>query len=116
MNSLLEELHELFTKTFGNRRLFIIIGGLSGAFAVLSFFSESFLFYFSNFISLDLRETSIPIALLLISVASFSLIYLQSGANGVQENYNKVTEERLQKEIEAYKKKQQLRFLSLRIG
>ncbi|UDM63867.1 hypothetical protein KIJ96_23320 (plasmid) [Pseudoalteromonas piscicida] len=70
---------ESLRKILRNRKLFIVIGILSGTFALLSFFSKDFLFYFSNFIKTDVSETSIPITFLMISVFSLSLMYLQSG-------------------------------------
>lgn len=79
MDSLASLYIEALRKILRNRRLFIVVGALSGAFALLSLFSKDFLFYFGNFIKMDLNDTSIPITFLLISVFSLSLIYLQSG-------------------------------------
>lgn len=90
----------MYLDLFKNKRLLIILGALSGSFAVLSFFSEPFLMYFSNFIRLDLRESSVPITLLLISVVSFSFIYLQSGEKGASEDLHTSVLKKIVGEVE----------------
>jgi hypothetical protein len=82
-----------------NRKLFVVIGALSGIFALLSLFSKEFLMYFSNFINMDLMDTSIPITFLLISIFSFSLMYLQSGGKANQSS---------ETEDEIYQQKKQI--------
>lgn len=89
-------------KILRSQKLFIVIGTLSGTFALLSFFSKEFLFYFSNFVKVDLNETSIPITFLLISVFSLSLIYLQSGG---KKNKSQEAED------EIYQQKKQILYL-----
>lgn len=94
---------EMYVKLFRNKRLLILIGALSGSFAILSFFSEPFLMYFSDFVKLDLSSTSVPITLLLISIVSFSFIYLQSGAKEAPELYSSSTLEKILKDLEFQK-------------
>ncbi len=91
-------------KFINNKRLLVVIGALSGAFAILSFFSQAFLFYFSQFINLDLQETSVPITLLLVSVVSFAFIYLQSGGNENSENLTSNEMKKIYSEINSSKK------------
>jgi hypothetical protein len=96
---------ELLRSTLRNRKLFIVIGLISGLFSLLSLFSKEFLVYFSNFIKIDLIDTSIPITFLLISVFSISLIYLQSGGKSDKNSDDEDLVYRLQKEVLLQKSK-----------
>ncbi|MBU0631654.1 hypothetical protein KKA17_03335 [bacterium] len=80
------------------------MGALSGVFAILSFFSEPFLFYFSQFINLDLKETSVPITLLLVSVVSFAFLYLQSGGDKSDDSLTSSQAKKIYSEINSSKK------------
>jgi hypothetical protein len=96
---------ELLRSTLRNRRLFIVIGLISGLFSLLSLFSKEFLVYFSNFIKIDLIDTSVPITFLLVSVFSISLIYLQSGGKSGKNPDDEDLVYRLQKEVLIQKNK-----------
>lgn len=93
---------KLFTKTYfdvvrqslANRRLLVVVGVLSSLFAGLSFFSDNFLIYFSDFFYMDLKSSSIPITFLLVSIVSLSLLYLQSGGNDSREHESKILYEK----------------------
>ncbi|WP_459705033.1 hypothetical protein [Stutzerimonas marianensis] len=110
MSNLLEAYLELFR----NKRLLVLVGAVSGGFAILLFFSDTFLKYFSNIIYLDLSRTSVPIALLLVSVVSFSFIYLQSGAKEAPERYDSSILEKILKDLEAQKYRTNLQVDELR--
>ena len=69
-----------------NRRTLTVLAAISGIFAALSFFSEAFNIYFSQFMRFELSRTSIPITFLLVSLGSFALIYLQSGGKDTLNN------------------------------
>jgi len=79
---MVQEYIRIFKMLF-NKRALVVIGSISGIFAALSFFSQSFLEYFYKFLRFNLADTSIPITFLLITLASFALIYLQSGGNDI---------------------------------
>jgi len=111
---------ELLHPMFENKRLIVLIGWLSGIFAGLSFFSREFLFYFEQFIDFKITETSIPITFLLISVVSFSLIYLQSGGASNPEKESRDLYKRLYRETIINNKKladttEQLAFLKKKL-
>lgn len=82
-------------KSLLTKRTLVVIGFTSGTFAALSFFSKTFLQYFSLFLQLDLAETSIPITFLLIALSSFALIYLQSGGDDISNKQEHFLAEKL---------------------
>ncbi|WP_253377364.1 hypothetical protein [unidentified bacterial endosymbiont] len=84
----MHKLLKLYCRIFLNKRLLMIFGFLSGLFALLSFASETFNYYFSYVLSVNLARSSLPILFLFISVVSFSFIYLQSGAKEAPERYD----------------------------
>lgn len=84
----MNRVYEVVYKFFLNKRLLILMGFLSGLFAILSFSSEPFIYYFGNFLDVNLSRSSLPIFFLFISVISFSFIYLQSGAKEAPERHD----------------------------
>lgn len=62
-----------------NKRILVLIGVFSGVFSVLSFYYMSFYLYFIDVLNVNLSRSSLSITLVLVSIFSLSLIYLQSG-------------------------------------
>lgn len=60
------------------KKILILVAVVSGLFSLLSFFSYTFLEYFSFLFNLN--KNAAPLVLLFISVVVFSFLYLQSGA------------------------------------
>lgn len=74
---------QIFRQIFGNKRLLVVIGAASGVLSVLMLFSERFMMIIRNvpLFGYYSYEHSASIVLLLISLASFAIVYLQSGSS-----------------------------------
>lgn len=87
MISFLNRLSNLLKFEF-RYRLLVLIGGISGFIAYMSFSSDTFLRYFEEAFYIKLQSTPIPIVLLAFAVTSFSLFYLQSGGSKFSDDIN----------------------------
>ncbi|WP_447763725.1 hypothetical protein [Pseudomonas reinekei] len=73
------DIWKVYNKFLRDKRALAIFGSVSGCFAVLAFFSEQFNEIFYRFWGISLNGTGAPLLFLMVSLASFSLLYLQSG-------------------------------------
>lgn len=105
IEDMIERYIRIFNRLFGNKRLLVVIGAISGGLAALSFFSAPFLHYFEQLFYFNLQKTSIPITFLLVSVASFSIIYLQSGGKNTAHEDSEGLIKKLYYELEVSKKR-----------
>lgn len=72
-----------------DRRWLILVGILSSVFAMLSLFSNRFIYYMMALLeslNLNVTDAAVSITFLFISIVIFSFIYLQSGGRKVREN------------------------------
>ena len=98
MKSFSENLLHAVIQSFKNKRLLVVLGVLSGIFAALSIFSNSFVIYFNRFFELELNDPLVPITFLLVSMISLSLLYLQSGGTASNDKDSNHPHKRTNKE------------------
>jgi hypothetical protein len=89
-----------------NHRILVVIGIATCLFAILTLYFAPFLFYFSHIMGYSEPSSSIPITFFLVSLASFALMYLQSGSKDRFRYYSESRlSERYVREIESNKAK-----------
>lgn len=75
------EVFRFYKRVFEDKRVLVVIGVTSGLFSFLMFFSERFSMGVESVLNLG-YVNSLPFVLLLATVSSFALLYLQSGRGG----------------------------------
>ncbi|WP_433770867.1 hypothetical protein [Pseudomonas putida] len=115
--------YKIMQATISFKRFLIVVGAFSGVISLISFFSDPFNMYMEKMYNIDLTATAIPIASLLVTVLSFSFVYLQSGRGGGESGKNDELLSTLLSELESqkYRSKMQIDELyqtieSLKVG
>lgn len=97
------KLLEAYIGFLKSKQILAIFGAAFGVLAILSLSSEHFSRFVYRVYGLDLSVTGLPFAFLLISGASFSLLYLQSGKGGEASAEKSSMLELLKAELDAHR-------------